>query len=102
MVIEGIKFTIGWHVDDLKAFHKNLKVLNNILLWLDKEFGELETLTINHGNTHEYLGMTLEFCDHKKLMISIENYIKDTLAELPNDLHRKAATLARFFYTCFK
>ena len=39
-VIGGIKITICWHVDDIKASHKSSKVVDKFIQWLKDKYEE--------------------------------------------------------------
>jgi hypothetical protein len=65
--IDHKQCTIVWHVDDLKISHKDPQVATKILNLLDGRYGqdivggEQAALTINRGNIHDYLGMTMDY-----------------------------------------
>ena len=61
---------------------------------LEEEFGKEAPLTIRRGKIHDYLGMTLDFSLDDKVQISMEDYIKNMLAELLADMDGMATTPA--------
>jgi len=64
----GLNVPFLWHVDDLKICHIYTKMLYRIILLLEQEFGnEAPLKTI--GKLHDYLGMTIDFLQAKKVKI---------------------------------
>ena len=92
--IEGRQCTLIWHVDDMKISHGDSRVVDSIIRMLEEEFGKETPLTIRRGKIHDYLGMNLDFSLDNKVQISMEDYIKNMLAELPADMDRIATTPA--------
>jgi len=84
--IDGSQCTILWHVDDLKISHVNPKVVTNVIKELETEFGKEAPLTINRGKTHEYLGMTIYYGTLGKVKIGMNDYVKNMLNKLPEDM----------------
>jgi hypothetical protein len=93
-MIAGKQCTILWHVDDLKISHVDPNVVTEVITWLDGEFGKEAPLTKTRGKVHDYLGMTLDFSVPGKVGISMIDYIKGMLRELPDDMAGEAATPA--------
>ena len=58
--INGTQCTIVWHVDDLKIFHNDLAVIDEIIASLSAEYGKVGGMTVRRGKDHDYLGMTLD------------------------------------------
>ena len=92
--INGHQCTLAWHVDDIKASHKDPKVVNWIIETLKDEYGSEAPLTISRGKVHSYLGMQLDFRKPGKLIVDMSEYIKMILAELPAEMRGKATTPA--------
>ena len=90
--INGHQCTLAWHVDDIKASHKDPKVVDWIIETLKDEYGNEAPLTISCGKVHSYLGMQLDFRKPRKLIVDMSEYIKPILAELPAEMRRKATT----------
>ena len=84
--IDGQQCTLVWHVDDMKISHGDSRVVDRIIKMLEAEFGKEAPLTICRGKIHDYLGMTLDFSIDGKVQISMEDYIRAMLAELPEDM----------------
>ena len=70
----------------LKISHVNPKVVTNVIEELETEFGKEAPLTINHGKTYEYLGMTIYYGTLGKVMIGMNDYVKNMLNKLPEDM----------------
>ena len=92
--INGSQCTILWHVDDLKISHKDESVVTAVIKQLNDEFGRKAPLTVTRGKIHEYLGMTIDYSLDGKVMISMKEYIKSMLEELPDDMGGESATPA--------
>jgi hypothetical protein len=58
--VHGEQLIVQSHVDDLKASHKEQKVLDNFLNDLRTEFGQEDELAETKGFVHEYLGITID------------------------------------------
>ena len=93
-MINGKQCTIIWHVDDLKISHVDPEVVTAVIEGLKSEFGKEAPLTITRGKIHEYLGMTFDYSLRGKVKITMIDYIKKMLAELPNDMDGEFATPA--------
>jgi hypothetical protein len=92
--INGSQCTIVWHVDDLKISHVDPAVVSQIIDLLSAQFGKESPLTINRGKVHEYLGMTIDYTDDGKVKITMEDYIKSILNDLPEDMNGESPTPA--------
>ena len=92
--INGQQCTLVWHVDDMKISHAHSQVVTDIIKQLEQEFGKEAPLTIRQGKIHDYLGMMLDFSLPGKVQIRMEEYIRNMLAELPEDMAGLATTLA--------
>ena len=92
--IDGRQCTLIWHVDDMKISHGDSRVVDGIIRMLEEEFGKEAPLTIRRGKIHDYLGMTLDFSIDGKVQISLEEYIRNILAELLEDMDGMATTPA--------
>jgi hypothetical protein len=57
-------------------------------------FGIEAPLTKTKGKVHEYLGMVLDFLTKGKVTVSMTEFIRSMLDELPQDMGGKAATAA--------
>jgi hypothetical protein len=84
--INGSQCTIVWHVDDLKISHVDPKVTGDIVELLQEKYGTNDApVTVSHGKVHEYLGMTLDYSQAGKVIISMDQYVKELLEDLPDD-----------------
>ena len=62
--VNGTNLTVVWHVDDLKISHKDEKVVEDLLVWLDKKYSDANgKVTVTRGDKHVYLGMTLDYSE---------------------------------------
>ena len=78
----------------MKISHVDSKVVDDIINMLEQEFGKEAPLTFRQGKSHDYLGMTLNFSLSGKVQFSMEEYIRNMLAELPEDMEGTATTQA--------
>jgi hypothetical protein len=53
------KFTITWHVDDLKLSHVDAKEVDKTIKWWKSIYGE--DMRVSRGKKHDYLGMDLYY-----------------------------------------
>ena len=81
--IKGKQCTILWHVDDLKISHVDAEVVTSIIDDLSQEFGKHDDLTVNRGDVHDYLGMTLDYSKKGKIQFQMFDYIDNMIKELP-------------------
>ena len=92
--IEGSQCTIVWHIDDLKISHKSLKVVDDIISSLKKEYGKVGEVTVKRGKVHDYLRMTLDFSLKGKFIINMEAYLDKVLDDFPKEMDGMASTPA--------
>ena len=78
-MIKGSQQTILFHVDDLKSSHKLEKVNNEFAEWMQNMYGEHKAVTINRGDTHDYLGMTLNYSEPGKFKVDMRKYVADMI-----------------------
>ena len=93
-MINGKQCTILWHVDDLKKTHVDPNVVTDVIKDIEKVFGKEDPLTIHRGKFHDYLGMQLDYSIEGKVRITMFDYIKSMLSELPEDMNGEAASPA--------
>jgi hypothetical protein len=84
-IIDGKQMTICWHVDDLKASHVKVKVMNRMIKYLRQEYESIfedgtGAMVVSRGKVHKYLGMTLDFTVRGQVKISMFDYIDEILA----------------------
>ena len=70
----GSQHTIRFHVDDVASSHKNKKVNDKFLEWLNKKYGSIKSVKATRGKQHKYLGMGIDF--NKKGCVKIEQFAK--------------------------
>ena len=93
-VINGKQCTIVWHVDNLKMPQIQQEVLDEIIGKLTRKYGNEKGLTVQWGRKHEYLGMTIEYMDDRKVKFTMTNYIDRLLNEMTDDVKGVAVTPA--------
>ena len=67
--VEGSQLTVTWHVDDLKVSHVNPNVVSKFILDMAKIYGP--NITVSRGETHDYLGMDLDYSTKGEVKISM-------------------------------
>ena len=93
-MIKGKQCTILWHVDDLKISHVDENVLEDIVSKLNAKYGRESPLSVQRGQIHEYLGMTLDYTTKGKVTFKMDDYISRLMAEVPEDMNGTATTPA--------
>ena len=109
-MINGSQATVVFHVDNLKVLHKDPEVVKDILEKLDDVHGMVMTthgeektlLKWTYGKVHEYVGMTIDFTEKGKVIISMIDYIEDTVKNLPKFLQSTCVMLTPATYHLFK
>ena len=92
-VIDGKQCTIAWHVDDLKISHVDEAVVRQVITDLEGEYGKM---TVTTGKVHTYCGMDLIF-DDGELRVDMKDYLRDTIAEFPEDCSKTVTTPAAVY-----
>jgi len=93
-MINGKQSTIIWHVDDLKIFHVDPKVVYDVIKKLMEKFRQESPLVTSQGKTIEYLRMCIDYTVKGKVRILMYDYIDKMLAELPSDMNGVSTTPA--------
>ena len=93
-MVNGKMIMVIWHVDDLKISHKVKKVVDDFIRQLESEFSKEVPLSKSWGKVHDYLGMTLDFSKPGEVTMTMIDYIKAMITDLPEDMIGLAATLA--------
>ena len=66
-----------FHVDDLKISYVDENVVTEIIDKPSAIFGTIIPLSMSRGRVHDYLGMTFDYTNTGKLMITMYDYIED-------------------------
>jgi len=85
-MVENEQLTVQFHVDDLKASHKDNKVLEQFLKDLRSEFGNETELSETRGLIHDYLGMTIDYSIPGKVAFTMFDFLEDVIVEAPENL----------------
>ena len=93
-VINGLQFTIMWHVDDLKMSPIDHRVLDAFVGDLNQVFGKESPVVAHKGPRHDYLGITLDYSSLGKMVVDMKQYIDKVLLETPPDIKGVAQTPA--------
>jgi hypothetical protein len=73
-------------VDDLKSSHIDSKVNDQFDKWLQENYGEHEEVAIHRGETHDYLGMEIDFSEKGKVEIGMTEYVERMLEVFPEKI----------------
>jgi hypothetical protein len=93
MTTEGGKqLTVVWHVDNLMASCEEDLELTKFLCYLARIYGP--KLSMHTGRKHDYLGIDMEFNKDDTLDVSMFKYLQNVLANFPEMITGRAATLA--------
>ena len=93
-MVNGEQLTVQFHVDDLKASHKDQAVLDELMKDLNGVFGEQKPLAETQGAVHDYLGMTIDYSEKDKVKFTMYDYLEDIIEEAPDDMDGSAITPA--------
>jgi hypothetical protein len=86
-MVNGKQCTIVWHVDDLKISHADSDVTENIVETLQLKYGSEEApVTVTRGKVHDYLGMTLNYTTKGKVIVQMEEYVKELLNSVKEEI----------------
>ena len=90
MMVRGEQLTVTFHVDDLKASHKNPKVIDDFIQFIDFKYGDKDIgeVKATRGKKHDYLGMTLDYSTNGKVKVDMTKYIKEMVKEFPIKLDK--------------
>ena len=70
----------------MKMYHVMQEVLEDLLTSLNKEFGKEAPLMVTWGETHNYLGMAIDYTIPGKVKITMLDFVQGVLDECPEDL----------------
>lgn len=76
-MVDGHQQTILFHVDDLKASCKSKKANDDLAKWMQEKYGQHKPVTMTEGDTHDYLGMTLDYSEKGKLKVDMRKYVDE-------------------------
>ena len=84
-MVNGKQFTVMWHVDDLKASHKDSKVIDDFIEWAKEKYEDegITKLKPSRGKVHDYLGITLDYSEKGKVKIYMKDYIDRMIKDFP-------------------
>ena len=80
-MVKGSQHTICFHVDDLMSSHKDKRVNDHFLIWLNKKYGKHGEVKATRGHVHDYLGMTFDFSEKGKAKVDMIDYVKNMCTE---------------------
>ena len=92
--VNGYQLTVAWHVDDMKASHKNKEIVCKFVEWLKRKYGKIGEVKVVYGNEHVYLGMDVDFSIDGCVKIDMRKYVNEMLEEFPEKVKGKSMTPA--------
>ena len=92
--IKGSQFTVVWHVDDMKLSHKDPKVVESMVKFLQKKYeqlqnGEIKKMEIQRDNKLDYLGMQFDMSNKGEVKITMKHHVMIVLSEFPDPFRNK-------------
>ena len=83
-MIKGKQSTICFHVDDCKISHKSVKVNDDTISWLRRDYESIFTdgsgeMKVARGKVHKYLGMKLDFTNAGVVTVTMIDYVDDVI-----------------------
>jgi hypothetical protein len=91
-VINGHQFTLAWHVDDIKMYHKDPEEVSKLIAWLKSIYGD--NMHVSRGLVHDYLVMTLDYATKGEVKVTMVDYLKGVLNDFPEVIEGHAQTAA--------
>ena len=76
MKVYGKQCKLVWYVDDNNISHMESKVVDKVIMEIDKKFGKM---TINRGKEHVFVGMHVKFIDKGIVIILMKDYITESI-----------------------
>ena len=78
--VNGEQSTVQFHVDDLKALHRDPQVLENLMKELRGVFGKEDKRMETEGKIHEYLvGSTIDYSMSGNVVFTMFEYLEDNI-----------------------
>ena len=83
-MIKGKQSTICFHVDDCKISHVSVKVNDDTISWLRRDYESIFTdgsgeMKVARGKVHKYLGMKLDFTTAGVVIVTMIDYVNDVI-----------------------
>jgi hypothetical protein len=91
--IKGKQCTIAWYVDDNKISHVDPDVVTMVIKRMEKCF---DKMTVTRGKEHVFLvGMNIRYTDKNTAVVTMKDYLLESIRESGLNIEREAATPAR-------
>ena len=84
-MVNGEQLTVIWHVDDLKASHKEDQVLTDYLQWVKDTYGRIGEVKMTRGKIHDYLGMRIDYSVDGEVKFDMIDYVESMIKDFPED-----------------
>ena len=93
-VVNDQQHTLTWHVDDVKSSHKDSKVNDQFLEWLEMKYASdgIGKVKATRGSRHDYLGMHLDYSIKGAVQVDMADYVKNMVEDFPEKLNAENAT----------
>jgi hypothetical protein len=83
-MVNGTQMTVCWHVDDLKASHKEEGELAKLVMYLKGKYGD--RLSVHEGDVHDYLGVDLDYSENGKVKLSMIKHLEKVFEDFQRRL----------------
>jgi len=96
-MVDGAQCTILYHVDDLKVSHRDQSVIDDMASTINETFKtKTQSLSVTRGNTHDYLGIGIDYSRKDCVTFTMYDYLEDILKEADErgDMNGTAVTPA--------
>ena len=91
-MVNGSQLTVAWHVDDLTYSHAQQTVIDQFVSDLKRFYGN--NIKVHTGKIHDYLGLTFDYSQDRKAIVSMDQFIHRIISEFPEKITGSAATPA--------
>lgn len=90
--IKGKQCTIAWYVGDNKISHVDPEVVTMVIEKMEQRF---DKMTVTRGKEHVFLGMNIRYTDKNTAVITMRDYLLESIEESGMDIERESATPAK-------
>jgi hypothetical protein len=88
----GKQMTVVCHVDDLKISHMSAEVIDEVLEYLKKKYGD--NLVVHAGRVHDYLGVNHDYSKKGVVKMSMYKHVDKIFQDFPDDIGKPSLTPA--------
>ena len=79
-IVNENQVTICFHVNDCKILHKSVKVVEDVIIWLQSEYESIfedgsGSMKVHRGNHHTYLAMELDYLHKGECCVTMYGFL---------------------------